>query len=73
MDKIKVTVQAFQRRNGGRKDRIHLRFLFVPVGFQRRGGEFRFRLKEIIEAPLLGAGALANRIDRRSAITVAPD
>src|SRR4051812_30882481 len=71
--KIEVALESLQGRHRWGEDHVHFGPLFLPVRLQCCYREFRFRFEEIIKAPLLRAGPVANRIDGGRAIAVLPN
>src|ERR1700730_11591384 len=46
VDAIEVAFEPLDRRNRGRKERIHVRFVLAPLGLERRRRQLRLRLEK---------------------------
>src|SRR6266436_9461707 len=69
---IEVPIKPLERWNSWRKKGVHVCLVLVPFRFQCSSGELGLRLKEVIEASLFCAGALADRVHRSGAVAVFP-
>src|SRR5207245_2118779 len=71
--KAEVILQPLQRGNTGGKDFVKLRLDGLPKLVKRRGGQFRFGIKEIIKTPLANPGFRADGVDGDGAVALLPD
>src|SRR3984893_18727146 len=46
VDAIEVAFEPLDRRNRGRKEGIHVRFVLAPLGLKRRRRQLRLRLEK---------------------------
>lgn len=68
-----VTPDAFERGDGGGKDRIQGRTVLFPLHRERRLGQRGFVVEEVVEGAFLDPGSLADLVDGRAVVRVRPE